>query len=47
MSFWMLALTGLIYVGVAVDQFYKGASGLAVVYIGYAIANAGFMFAVK
>lgn len=47
MSTWLLALTGLIYVGVAVDQYVKGAYGLAVVYAGYAIANAGFMFAVK
>lgn len=41
MSAWLIALTGFIYAGVAVDQYLKGAGSMAVVYFGYALANVG------
>ena len=41
MSSWLIALTGLIYVFVAVDQFLKGNAGMAVAYTGYAFSNIG------
>ena len=41
MSAWLIGLTGLIYLGVAVDQYVKGAGAMAVVYFGYALANVG------
>lgn len=47
MSVGLIAITGVIYLGVALDQLLKGEHGMAVVYLGYAVANAGFMFAVK
>lgn len=47
MSGWLIALTGVIYIGVAIDQAVKKQYGMATVYAGYALANVGFMFAVK
>jgi len=47
MSVWLIALTGVIYLGVAVDQAMKKQYGMATVYVGYALANTGFMFTVK
>jgi len=47
MSAWLLALTGLIYLGVAIDQAAKKQYGMATVYVSYAAANVGFIFAVK
>ena len=41
MSAWLIALTGLIYAGVAVDQYLKGAGAMSIVYFGYALANIG------
>lgn len=41
MSSWLIALTGLIYTFVALEQFLKGNSGMAVAYAGYAFANIG------
>lgn len=41
MSGWLIALTGLAYAVVAVEQFVKGAPAMAVVYAAYAVANAG------
>lgn len=47
MSAWLIALTGLIYLAVAVDQALKGAGAMAVVYLGYAGANVGMYFLAK
>jgi hypothetical protein len=41
MSAWLIALTGLIYLGVAIEQAYKGNIPMFVCYIGYAFANIG------
>ncbi len=47
MSAGLLVLTGAIYLGVAVDQYLKGANGMVVVYLGYVIANAGFAWSLR
>jgi hypothetical protein len=41
MSAWLIALTGLIYAGVALEQGYKGNYAMLVVYLGYAFSNIG------
>ncbi len=47
MSSWLIALTGFIYLAVAVDQIHKGNFPMGLVYIGYAIGNVGFYLALK
>jgi len=41
MSAWLIAVTGLIYLWVAVDQMIKGNMPMFVCYLGYAFANIG------
>lgn len=41
MAPWLIALTGLIYIVVAVDLARHGKHGLAIAYAGYAAANKG------
>ena len=41
MSGWLIALTGLIYAGVAVEQGLKGNTPMCLTYLGYAFANVG------
>lgn len=41
MSGWLIALTGLIYLGVAIEQVIKGNVPMFVCYLGYAFANIG------
>ncbi len=48
MSGWLIALTGVIYAYVAVEQGYKGNGGMAIAYAGYAFSNIGlFLLASK
>jgi hypothetical protein len=48
MSGWLIAFTGLIYLYVALEQAYKGNSGMFIAYTGYAFANIGlYMLATK
>lgn len=47
MSGWLVALTGVIYAYIAVEQGVKGNASMAVVYFGYALANVGLYMAVK
>ena len=48
MSAWLIALTGAIYLYVALEQGYKGNIGMLIAYIGYAFANVGlYMLASK
>jgi hypothetical protein len=37
----LIALTGLIYAWIAVDQLWRGNPGMAIAYMGYAFANVG------
>ena len=41
MSGWLIALTGLIYAYVAIEQGLRGNTGMALAYAGYAFANIG------
>jgi hypothetical protein len=41
MSGWLIALTGIAYAYVAVEQCIKGNFGMCVVYSGYAFSNIG------
>lgn len=41
MSGWLIAITGLIYLAVALEQAGKGNWALFVVYAGYAFSNIG------
>jgi hypothetical protein len=41
MSSWLIAMTGLVYAYVAIEQAVKGNIGLAIAYTGYAFANIG------
>lgn len=47
MSTTLVALIGLVYLGVAIDQLLKGAVGPAIMFLGYAIGNAGILMVVK
>lgn len=47
MSAALIALVTLAYLGVAVDQLLKGNQPMALVWLGYAIANVGFIWALK
>lgn len=47
MAPWLIALTGVIYLVVAVDLARNGKIGLAWAYCGYAAANYGLWLAAK
>lgn len=41
MSAWLILLTGLIYLYIALEQGFKGNYGMLIAYLGYAFANVG------
>jgi hypothetical protein len=44
----LIVLTGLIYVYICLESFFKGNTGLGWMYFGYAVANYGaFLIATK
>jgi hypothetical protein len=43
----LIAITGLIYLYIAVEQAVKGGWSMSVVYAGYALANVGLFVAVQ
>jgi hypothetical protein len=43
----LIILTGLIYAYVAVEQFCKGNTPLAIVYAGYSFSNIGLFLTIK
>jgi predicted hydrocarbon binding protein len=47
MSSWLIVLTGLIYAYIAIDQYIKGNSGMAITYFGYALGNVGLYMMAK
>jgi len=48
MSGWLIALTGLIYTYVFIDQLMRGNMGMGIAYAGYAFSNIGlYMLASK
>ena len=47
MSQWLVAVYGVGYLAIAIDQWYKGATGQAIMFLGYAIGNLGILLVVK
>lgn len=47
MSGWLIIFTGIIYLGIAIEQYLKGGNGMAITYAGYAFANVGLFMAAK
>lgn len=47
MSHTLIVITGLIYLACAIDQWFKGATGAAIMFAGYAAANAGVYLQAK
>jgi hypothetical protein len=47
MSSGLILFVGVIYLGVACDQFAKGSPGMALAWFGYALANVGLAMAAK
>jgi hypothetical protein len=41
MSSWGIAIVGVIYAGIAADQFFRGFPQLGIVFGGYALSNVG------
>jgi len=47
MSTWLIAVMGLVYFYIGLEQFYKGSIGTGIMFIGYAIGNAGLVLVAK
>ena len=47
MSSWLIALVGLIYLGIGVDQINKGQLWMGLTFIGYAFSNVGLYMMAK
>ena len=47
MSTWLVALMGMVYFYIAMEQFFKGSMGTGIMFLGYAIGNIGLILQVK
>jgi hypothetical protein len=47
MSAWLIAVIGLVYFFVAIEQFMKGGTGTGIMFLGYAIGNVGLVMVAK
>lgn len=47
MSSPLILCVGVVYLLVAVDQFKKGATGMAIAWFGYALANVGLAMSAR
>ena len=47
MSAWLIAFVGVIYLWVAVEQYVTGNTPMAIVFVGYALANVGLWAAAR
>jgi hypothetical protein len=47
MSTWLIGVMGLVYLYVGLEQFWKGSVGTGIMFIGYAIGNAGLVLVAK
>jgi hypothetical protein len=47
MSGWLIAVTGVIYAYIAVDQWRANNPGMAIAYMGYSLANVGLWLLAK
>lgn len=46
-SHWLIAAIGVAYVGIAVDQYFKDSTGVAIMFFGYALAQWGVYLQAK
>lgn len=44
---YLIILVGLVYLGIGIDQYFKGSPANAIVYAGYAFSNAGLFLLAK
>jgi hypothetical protein len=47
MSTWLIAIIGVVYFLVAMDQFFKGGVGTGIMFLGYALGNVGLVMVAK
>ena len=47
MSSWLIALVGLIYLGIGIDQINKGQLWMGITFIGYSFSNVGLYMMAK
>jgi hypothetical protein len=47
MSTWLIAVIGVVYFVVAIDQFMKGGVGTGIMFLGYAMGNVGLVMIAK
>ena len=47
MSSWLIALVGLVYAYIAVEQIVRGSPQMGMIFGGYALSNVGFYFLAK
>lgn len=47
MSTWLVAMIGAVYLYIGIEQFIKGSTGTAIMFVGYALANVGLILEVK
>jgi hypothetical protein len=47
MSSWLIVVTGLIYLYISIEQGFKGNTGMAICYFGYALGNVGLYMMAK
>lgn len=47
MSGWLIAMTGIAYAYVAIEQTARGNAGMGIAYAGYAFANVGLWMLAK
>jgi hypothetical protein len=47
MSSPLILVVGLVYLAVAIDQWRKGDSGMAIAWLGYALANVGLAMSAR
>jgi hypothetical protein len=47
MSGWLIVIVGLVYLYIALEQMYKGNTGMAITYFGYALGNVGLYMLAK
>jgi hypothetical protein len=47
MSGWLVAGVGIVYLSVSVIEAMKGNAGMAIVFLGYAASNVGFLLVLR
>ncbi len=47
MSSWLIALVGVVYAYIALEQYLKGNSAMAITFGGYAVSNIGLYLAAR